>query len=139
MWPSQRSGIAQALWIIETVGSVLVADATGSGKTRMGAHLVRAMRDRLWSTGRARRDLAVVVCPPSVERIWRRETNVSGVNIQTVSHGMLSRASASGPRTEEDAVNRAQILAVDESHNFLVRPAARAPWHGGRRLSDDMT
>ena len=99
LWPSQRSGIAQALWIIETVGSALVADATGSGKTRMGAHLVRAVRDRMWSTGRARRDLAVVVCPPAFERTWQHEANVSGVNLKTVSHGLLSRSAATGRRT----------------------------------------
>jgi superfamily II DNA or RNA helicase len=125
LWPSQRAGIAPALWIIETVGSVLVADATGSGKTRMGAHLVRAVRDRMWSTGRARRDLAVVVCPPPVQRTWRREATVCGVNLQTVSHGLLSRGSTHGRRDEEDAVNRAQILAVDESHNFLNPEAQR--------------
>src|SRR5688572_27805225 len=37
LWPSQRAGIAQALWLVQEVGNVLVADATGSGKTRMGA------------------------------------------------------------------------------------------------------
>lgn len=36
LWPSQKTGIAQALWMVENAGSVLVADATGSGKTRMG-------------------------------------------------------------------------------------------------------
>ena len=36
LWPSQVAGIAEALWVVENVGSVLVADATGSGKTRMG-------------------------------------------------------------------------------------------------------
>ena len=65
LWPSQLSGIAEALWVLENVGSVLVADATGSGKTRMGAHLTRAVRDRLWSTGRVRSDLTVLVCPPA--------------------------------------------------------------------------
>jgi len=67
LWPSQVAGIAEALWVVESVGSVLVADATGSGKTRMGAHLARAVRDRLWSTSRVRRDLTVLVCPPAVE------------------------------------------------------------------------
>jgi len=43
LWPSQKTGIAQALWMVENVGSVLVADATGSGKTRMGAHLLRSV------------------------------------------------------------------------------------------------
>lgn len=125
LWPSQRAGIAQALWIADQVGSVLVADATGSGKTRMGAQLVRAVRDRLWSTGRARRDLTVLVCPPSVEPTWQREAISCGLSLATVSHGLLSRASAFGPRPEELAVRRAQILAVDEAHNFLNREAIR--------------
>ena len=106
LWPSQRVGIAQALWIIENVGSVLVADATGSGKTRMGAHLVRAIRDRLWSTGRVRRDLTVLVCPPAVEEIWRAESIATGLSLDTVSHGLLSRAAAHGSRLETDAVQR---------------------------------
>ena len=46
LWPSQVAGIAEALWVVENVGSVLIADATGSGKTRMGAYLTRAVRDR---------------------------------------------------------------------------------------------
>jgi len=125
LWPSQVSGIAQALWIVENVGSVLVADATGSGKTRMGAHLVRAVRDRLWSTGRVRRDLTVLVCPPSVENTWYREAVSCGVSINTVSHGLLSRQSENGPRAQEEAVKNAQILAVDEGHNFLSQGANR--------------
>lgn len=125
LWPSQQLGIAQALWIIENVGSVLVADATGSGKTRMGAHLVRAIRDRLWSTGRVRRDLTVLVCPPAVEEVWKREALASGLSIDTVSHGLLSRGSRHGTRTESDAVQRAQVLAVDEAHNFLNRDSNR--------------
>ncbi len=125
LWPSQIVGIAQALWIAENVGSVLVADATGSGKTRMGAHLVRAVRDRLWSTGRVRRDLTVLVCPPAVENIWYREAVSCGLTINTVSHGLLSRSAIGGPRAEEEAVRQAQILAVDESHNFLSRDTNR--------------
>lgn len=125
LWPSQVSGIAQALWIVENVGSVLIADATGSGKTRMGAHLVRAVRDRLWSTGRVRRDLTVLVCPPSVENTWYREAVSCGVSINTVSHGLLSRHSEDGPRAQELAVKNAQILAVDEGHNFLSPGANR--------------
>ena len=125
LWPSQRAGIAQALWIAENVGSVLVADATGSGKTRMGAHLVRAMRDRLWSTGRVRRDLTVLVCPPAVEDTWRDEAISCGLSISTVSHGLLSRRVADGTRLEQREVRNAQILAVDEAHNFLNRDANR--------------
>jgi hypothetical protein len=126
LWPSQQMGIAQALWITENVGSVLVADATGSGKTRMGAHMVRAVRDRLWSSGRVRKDLTVLVCPPAVEDTWFQEGRACGVQIDTVSHGLLSRATDDDPGSTADAVRRAQILAVDEAHNFLSRTARRA-------------
>ena len=34
LWPSQRTGIAQTMWVIENVGGALIADATGSGKTQ---------------------------------------------------------------------------------------------------------
>jgi hypothetical protein len=119
LWPSQTVGIAQAMWIIERVGSVLVADATGSGKTRMGAHLVKAVRDRLLTTGRTRNELTVLVCPPAVEDTWRRESVATGLSINTVSHGLLSRVAADGDRVEGDQVRQAQLLAVDEAHNFL--------------------
>ena len=126
LWPSQIAGISEALWVVENVGSVLVADATGSGKTRMGAHLTRAVRDRLWSTGRVRGDLTVLVCPPAVEEQWRREAVSCGLTLNTVSHGKLSRASKQGPRVEEGAVAAAQILAIDEAHNFLARGSNRS-------------
>ena len=118
LWPSQVAGIAEALWVVENVGSVLIADATGSGKTRMGAHLTRAVRDRLWNTGRVRRDyLTVLVCPPAVEEQWRREAVSCGLTLQTVSHGLLSRKSIHGRRVpQEDEVASAQILAIDEAH-----------------------
>jgi hypothetical protein len=98
LWPSQRAGIAQALWVTKDVGSVLVADATGSGKTRMGAHLVRAVRDRLWSSGRVRRDLCVLVCPPAIIETWDREALKCRLPLRIASHGKLSRADQDGRR-----------------------------------------
>ena len=124
LWPSQVVGIAQAMWIVDQVGSVLVADATGSGKTKMGAHLVRAVRDRLWLTGRARRDLTVLVCPPAVEPTWQREAVACGLTINTISHGKLSTHHGGADRLERTSLRRAQLLAVDEAHNFL-NPGSR--------------
>lgn len=123
LWPSQQIGIAQALWVIENIGSVLVADPTGSGKTRMGAHLVRALVDRMWSKGRARhkgrRDISVLICPPAVEPTWQREATNCGLPLQTRSHGVLSRSDSDGYEETVAAVRRAQILSIDEAHNFL--------------------
>jgi hypothetical protein len=119
LWPSQQAGIAQALWVLENIGSVLVADATGSGKTRMGAHLLRALRDRVWSTGRTRSDISVLVCPPTVEDTWHNEAVNCGLNLDIRSHGLLSRKDSDGYEVTAQAVRRAQTIAVDEAHNFL--------------------
>jgi hypothetical protein len=74
-WPSQRQGIAQALWVLEHVGSVLVADATGSGKTRMGAYLIAALMQRfLLGEGRARADLRPL---PIVRLAWWRDGSMT--------------------------------------------------------------
>ena len=125
LWPSQQAGIAEALWVIQSVGSVLVADATGSGKTKMGAHLVRAVRDRLWSTGRVHRDITALVGPPAVINQWEREALFVGLSISKVSHGLLSRSGDAEHVREELAVRDAQILAVDEAHNFLNNSSKR--------------
>jgi superfamily II DNA or RNA helicase len=119
LWPSQQAGIAQAMWVLENVGSVLVADPTGSGKTRMGAHLLRALVDRTWSSGRGRRDLSVLVSPPPVVPTWIQEATNCGLSLQTHSHGLLSHAGHQAHAQTAQAVQRAQILAVDEAHNFL--------------------
>ena len=115
LWPSQRAGIAQALWVLESCGGVLVADATGSGKTRMGARLTKAVRDRLIRTGRIRDGLVTLVAPPQAIDTWSAEAIGCGLNLQTVSHGVLSRDHA----LSVESVAGAQVLAADEAHNFL--------------------
>lgn len=119
LWPSQEQGIAEAMWVLENVGSVLVADATGSGKTRLGAHLIRAVVDRIWRHGRARKAPAVVVAPPAVKENWQQAAREAGVPLDVQSHGQLSYTASHTHNSVVDAVRRAQVLAVDEAHNFL--------------------
>ena len=126
LWPSQKMGIAQALWMVENVGSVLVADATGAGKTRMGAHLLRSVMDRIWSTGRVRKDVTVLVSPPKVvESAWQREAVECGLPLSTLSHGLLSREGSDKGNDAINMIRRAQSLAVDEAHNFLNQKSSR--------------
>ena len=125
LWPSQEKGIAQAIWVIDNVGSVLVADATGSGKTRMGAQLIKAVVNRIWRTGRMRRDIPILTCPPSVQENWERETIACGHHCLIYSHGLLSLQNSSKSEDMIRAIRRAQVLAVDEAHNFLNRYSRR--------------
>ncbi|VVM71911.1 hypothetical protein PS673_01820 [Pseudomonas fluorescens] len=125
LWPSQRQGIGQALYLLDTLGAVLVADATGSGKTRLGAHLLRAMHDRNWSSANARKGAMLLICPPLVRKNWDRETAKCGVNVTIVSHGLLSRLSKQDTSNLAIRLSSAQTLAVDEAHNFLNQMSKR--------------
>jgi superfamily II DNA or RNA helicase len=126
LWPSQKVGIAQAMWMVENVGSVLVADATGAGKTRMGAHLLRAVMDRIWSTGRMRKDMTALVCPPGqVSMAWQSEATECGLQLSPLSHGILSRKGSEKYDGMLKTIRRAQSLAIDEAHNFLNQKSFR--------------
>ncbi len=118
LWPSQVQGIGQALYVLMEVGSVLVADATGSGKTRTGAWLLRALRQRLVSMGRPISD-PVLVSPPAVSEAWADELHQAEIRVETHSHGALSSGrAASHDRVKRD-VATSRLLALDEAHNFI--------------------
>jgi hypothetical protein len=119
LWPSQHQGIAHALWVIENVGSVLVADATGSGKTKTGAHLIHNVMQKMWRTGRIKAEIPILLCPPNVEASWREESQRCGHNTHTCSHGLLSNTTEDKREDVLRLIRRAQVLAVDEAHRFL--------------------
>ncbi len=118
LWPHQLQGISQALWVLEHRGGVLVADATGSGKTRMGAWLLRATYDQRIATGH-RPFAPLLIAPPAVLGNWQRELQDTGLAWQVRSHGSLSNETAAQRSGLERAIVAAEILAIDEAHNFL--------------------
>jgi superfamily II DNA or RNA helicase len=125
LWPHQEQAVAQGLWIMDTRGSVLIADATGSGKTRVGTHLLYSLLNRLWSKGQQHRSRATVVCPPGVRDNWSYEVHEApGSAVDIISHGQLS----SGNRQEvvQREVRRSNVLFVDEAHNFLNETSQRS-------------
>ncbi len=87
LWPSQSQGIAQALYILSNQGSVLIADATGSGKTKLGVHLVSAIQQQILRSNRLRRGKPILICPPLVKGNWDREIAQSNLSMSAVSHG----------------------------------------------------
>lgn len=119
LWPSQKQGIAQALYVLSYQGSVLIADATGAGKTRMGTYLIGAVRDHILRSGRMRQGKSLMVCPPAVQENWEKESVFSGVALDIYSHGKLSHTKSRGHELTVESLRRAQILCVDEGHNFL--------------------
>ena len=112
-------GIAQALFILKERGSVLIADTTGSGKTRTGVHLVGAKVHEIAASNRLRRGKALLISPPNVMPDWKKESATASVPLDVYSHGALSRASEDSHESLQRNLRRAQILCVDEGHNFL--------------------
>lgn len=119
-WPHQEVGLAHARAILEQQGGVIIADATGSGKTRLGAQVITdAMeRERMLGERGARRP--VLISPPGVSDSWRTELRSRGApTIEAYSHGTLSAGNARlRPELMAD-LSEARFLAIDEAHNFI--------------------
>ncbi|MDZ7749122.1 MAG: SNF2-related protein [Halofilum sp. (in: g-proteobacteria)] len=135
LWPHQRQGIAQALYILDRQGSVLVADATGSGKTRLGSWLVRAIQDRMARRQRGGPGRSSMVCPAAVRETWLDESIRTGAHLDVHAHSMLSHPTAREHERTVEALRRTQLLCVDESHNFLNLASNRTA-HLLRNLAD---
>jgi len=127
MWPSQERGIGKALYILDQQGSVLVADPTGSGKTRMGAALHLALRHRLVLSGRHFKFNELLLCPPRVKGNWEEEYLKAGDNFNSiVSHGILSSGAKVDKERALKRLRNARILLVDEAHNFIDKKSNRS-------------
>jgi hypothetical protein len=135
LWPSQRQGIAQALYILTRHGSVLIADAAGSGKTRLGVHLMGAVADHNIRVGRMRHGKSVMVCPPLVAPAWEHESTLAGFHLDIFSHGVLSHEKSRRHVQTLEGLRRAQILSIDEGHNFLTVTSTRTQ-HLFRNMAD---
>ncbi len=119
LWPHQLHGITQAMWILENVGAVLIADAAGSGKTRMGAWVARAAFDRQFRFGFAVRPSPLFVTPPAVKERWSDDLADTGLEFPVYSHGPLSNARSRDHQRLIKTVHGTELLVVDEAHNFL--------------------
>lgn len=125
LWPHQKQGIAQALWALHNTGSVLIADATGSGKTRMGAWLLRAAY--AWRVGQGHGPLPrhIVLAPHAVAEKWANDLREAGLDWGVHSPGLLSDSRSRAHESLTGAVEACELLAVDEAHNYLNPDALR--------------
>ncbi len=129
IWPSQRQAIGQALYILDHHGGLLIADPTGSGKTRTGAGVHLAIMNRLWSTGRGERSQTLVLSPPLVRQNWQSEyAEITKFAPMTISHGLLRQNTRFLKQNENVGriLSQANILFIDEAHKFINRHTQRS-------------
>lgn len=126
LWPSQKIGIARAMKIIQDQGRVLVADPTGSGKTKFATALAYTLFHWLWENGRKDRSNALIICPKQVMDNWEREQEHFTLYNKIESMGRLSLGSDKNQRVLQKAIQSSDILVIDEAHNYLQPTSKRS-------------
>jgi len=119
LWPSQKMGIARAMKIIQDQGRVMVADPTGSGKTKFATALAYTLFHWLWENGRKDRSNALIICPKQVMENWEKEQDHFTLYNKIESMGKLSLGLDKNQRTLQKSIQSSDILVIDEAHNYL--------------------
>ena len=127
LWPSQLMAIGQAIHILDNQGSVLIADPTGSGKTKLLACLELALVSRRWQLGRGDQTYSKIICPPIVRDNWIREfENIHLAQSAPISSGILSSSGSNKYDRTINELKNTNILIIDEAHNYLNPKSSRS-------------
>src|SRR5713226_3179088 len=109
----QEDAVKKARKILARYDGVMIADSVGLGKTWIGKKL---LEDYAYH----QRYKAVVICPAALQKMWRDELLSAGIAVSIVTQEALGR-----DEFDISDVQDADMLLVDESHNFRNRNAQR--------------
>ena len=119
-WPTQEQGLVEAINILIDKGNVLIADPTGSGKTKMCSAIIISFLYWLWQVGEKANSNLLLFSPPMVISNWEKEfRDLRFLNYTLRSLGILSNASDDHLKDILKELSLSNILAVDEAHNLL--------------------
>ena len=109
----QEDAVKKARLILARYDGVLVGDSVGLGKTWIGKKLLEDYAYHL-------RQKAVVICPASLRQMWTAELRDVTIAATIISQEELGQAGFDpGP------VGDADVILIDESHNFRNRTTQR--------------
>lgn len=109
----QEDAVKKARKILASYDGVMIADSVGLGKTWIGKKL---LEDYAYH----QRFKAVVICPAALQKMWRDELLSAGIAVHIITQEALGRDEFDGSDAQD-----ADMLLVDESHNFRNRNAQR--------------
>lgn len=135
LWPCQSQGLAESMALLQQHHCVLIADPTGSGKTRMIAAIQAALIHALWAQGSLQNLHVQVVCPPSVRTYWEEELRKVAVFSKSVSFGVISREGSEEHKATLESLRQVRILIIDEAHN-LLNPYSNRSFHLSKHRAD---
>jgi hypothetical protein len=120
LFPHQKRGLAELAARLSRFNVAVLADSVGLGKTRLACALVRALKD----TGRLAR--AAIVTPRKLERNWRKEIAVVGLeegnDVILVNKDLLKRWT---PQESARTFRGCGLVIVEEAHQDLRNPNNR--------------
>ena len=109
----QEDAVKKARKILASYDGVMIADSVGLGKTWIGKKL---LEDYAYH----QRYKAVVICPAALQKMWHDELLSAGIATRFITQEALGR-----DEFDISDVQDADMLLVDESHNFRNRNAQR--------------
>ena len=118
--PHQIDGLKRALWILENKGAVLVADATGSGKTKLGTWLCKtAWVRKFQQSSNINMIPPTIHMPANVEKSWDFETQMANYLPRLLPESYLSGSKKVSNQEEvEWGRKQSPIIMYDEAHHF---------------------
>lgn len=109
----QEDAVRHARKILTRYDGVMIADSVGLGKTWIGKKL---LEDYAYH----RRYRALLICPAALQKMWHDELLRASISAHILTQEVLGRAEFD-PREVADA----DVVLIDESHNFRNRNAQR--------------
>jgi ERCC4-related helicase len=109
----QEDAVKKARKILARYDGVMIADSVGLGKTWIGKKL---LEDYAYH----RRYKAIVICPAALQKTWKDELLGAGIAASIITQEALGR-----DEFDSDNVQDADLILIDESHNFRNRNTQR--------------
>ncbi len=109
----QDDAVRKARAILLRYDGVMIADSVGLGKTWIGKKLLEDFAYHL-------RQKAIVICPASLRDMWNQELADATIAAQVISQEEMGRE-----EFELGSYGDADVVLVDESHNFRNPNAQR--------------
>jgi superfamily II DNA or RNA helicase len=126
LWPTQRMGLSKAMYVIQNQGNVLIADPTGSGKTKLCTALAYTLFHWLLANGKKHISNALIISPKQILDNWQKEEKSFKIFNNIKSMGILSTGNDKNKKQAQIDIDKASILIIDEAHNYLNRASKRS-------------
>ena len=109
----QDDAVKKARRILTRYDGVLIGDSVGLGKTWIGKKLLEDYAYHM-------RKKALIVCPASLREMWTSELRDA-----TISGAVISQEELGQPGFDSTPYRDAEVILIDESHNFRNRTTQR--------------